>query len=70
MANDNWMEFTVRYVVDYKRRRVTKDQIFSRILEELDKTDGRVAIASTTIQIVETPAFDVRLVEKMKEPTT
>jgi small-conductance mechanosensitive channel len=70
MANDNWMEFTVRYVVDYKRRRVTKDQIFSRILEELDKTEGRVAIASTTIQIVETPAFDVRLMEKMKEPTT
>ena len=70
MANDNWMEFTVRYVVDYKRRRITKDQLFTRILEELDKTDGRVAIASTTIQIVETPAFDVRLMEGMKEPTT
>ena len=66
IANDNWMEFTVRYVVDYKRRRVTKDQFFARILEELDKTDGRVAIASTTIQIVETPAFDVRLMEKMR----
>jgi small-conductance mechanosensitive channel len=70
MANDNWMEFTVRYVVDYKRRRITKDQLFTRILEELDKTDGRVAIASTTIQIVETPAFDVRLMGRMKEPTT
>jgi small-conductance mechanosensitive channel len=70
MANDNWMEFTVRYVVDYKRRRITKDQLFTRVLEELDKTDGRVAIASTTIQIVETPALDVRLMEKMKEPTT
>jgi small-conductance mechanosensitive channel len=69
IANDNWMEFTVRYVTDYKRRRITKDQLFTRILEELDKTDDRVAIASTTIQIVETPAFDVRLVEKMKEPT-
>jgi small-conductance mechanosensitive channel len=66
IANDNWMEFTVRYVVDYKRRRITKDQIFARILEELDKTGGRVAIASTTIHIVETPAFDVRLIEKMK----
>jgi small-conductance mechanosensitive channel len=70
VANDNWLEFTVRYVVDYKRRRATKDQIFTRILEELDKTDGRVSIASTTIQIVETPAFDVRLMEKMKEPMT
>ena len=63
MANDNWLEFTVRYIVDYKRRRGTKDQLFTRILEELDKTDGRIAIASMTIQIVETPAFDVRLRE-------
>jgi small-conductance mechanosensitive channel len=70
MANDNWVEFTVRYVVDYKRRRITKDQLFTRILEELDKTDGRVAVASTTIQIVEMPAFDVRLMERVKEPTT
>jgi small-conductance mechanosensitive channel len=69
IANDNWMEFTARYVVDYKRRRVTKDRIFTRILEELDKTDGRVAIASTTVQIVETPALDVRLMERMKKPT-
>jgi len=61
VTNDNWMEFTVRYVVDYKRRRVTKDRLFARILEELDATGGRVAIASTTIHIVETPAFDVRL---------
>jgi small-conductance mechanosensitive channel len=68
IANDNWMEFTVRYVVDYKKRRITKDQIFTRILEEFDQTDGRVAIASTTIHIVETPAFDVRLVEK-RPPT-
>jgi hypothetical protein len=29
---------------------------------------GPFAIASTTLQIVETPAFDVRLMEKMKEP--
>jgi len=61
VANDNWIEFTLRYVVDYKRRRAIKDELFLRILEELDKTDGRVAIASTTVQLVETPVFDVRL---------
>ena len=61
VANDNWIEFTLRYVVDYKRRRATKDQLFSRILDEIDKTDGRVALASATFQIVETPVLDVRL---------
>jgi small-conductance mechanosensitive channel len=67
VANDNWMEFTVRYVVDYRRRRAVKDRIFSRMLEDLDKTEGRVAIASTTLQLVEMPVFDVRLEGKSNE---
>ena len=62
-ATDNWMEFTLRYVVDYKRRRSTKDRLFTRALEEFDKTGGRAAIASTSseIHLVETPAIDVKL---------
>jgi small-conductance mechanosensitive channel len=63
---DNWVEFTLRYVVDYKERRNTSDRIFTRILEEIDKTDERVSIASTTIQISEGPPIDVRLSEKSK----
>jgi small-conductance mechanosensitive channel len=59
LANDNWMEFTARYVVDYKRRRATKDELFTRILNAIDETHGRVAIASTTIHIVETPVLQV-----------
>ncbi|MEB3177923.1 MAG: mechanosensitive ion channel domain-containing protein [Nostocaceae cyanobacterium] len=61
ILTDNWMEFTVRYVVDYKQRRLTKDQLFTRILDEVTKTDGGVCIASTTIHLVEAPVFDVRL---------
>jgi hypothetical protein len=64
------MEFTVRYVVDYKRRRGTKDRLFTRILEEFDQTDGRVSIASMTVHLVETPVFDVRIREKLKETAT
>jgi small-conductance mechanosensitive channel len=61
VLTDNWMEFTVRYVVDYKKRRFTKDQIFTRILDEFTNTENRVCIASTTIHLVEAPVFDVRL---------
>ncbi len=61
VANDNWMEFTVRYVVNFKARRKTKDQLFTRILDEFEKTDGKVAFASATFQLVEAPTFDVRL---------
>lgn len=68
IANDNWLEFTIRYVVDYKRRRSTKDQLFTHILDEIDQTEGRVAIASTTIHLVETPTFNVRLTEPPRPP--
>lgn len=67
IANDNWMEFTLRYVVDYKRRRGTKDQLFTRILEALDKTDGRVALASATFQLVDPPVFDIRLMNQRND---
>jgi len=68
-ANDNWMEFTLRYVVDYKKRRSTKDKIFTRIIEDLEKTEGVVVIASTTtdITLVKTPQLDVRVGDKSKE---
>ena len=61
VATDNWMEYTVRYVVDCKQRRAVKNKLFTRIVEEVEKTDGRVAIASATFHIVETPPFDVRV---------
>jgi small-conductance mechanosensitive channel len=64
IANDNWMEFTVRYVVDFKRRRSTKDLLFSRILEAFDETGGKVSLASTTVHLVDAPVFNVRFSDK------
>ncbi len=60
-ANDNWAEFTLRYVVDLKKRRAVKDRLFTRILEEFDGTAGKVSLASATFHLVETPVIDVRL---------
>jgi Mechanosensitive ion channel len=59
--NDNWIEFTLRYVVHYQRRRLTKDELFTRILADVDATQGAVGLASATFHLVETPVFDVRL---------
>ncbi|MBL8997722.1 MAG: mechanosensitive ion channel family protein [Gemmatimonadetes bacterium] len=68
IANDNWIEFTVRYVTDFKFRRRTKDRLFTRILEEIDASNGRIAIASATFHLVEAPVFDVRMREAAKGP--
>ena len=67
-ANDNWMEFTLRYVVDYKKRRVTKDLLFTKLLDEIEQTEGRVALASATFHLVETPEIRIKLVESPSEP--
>ena len=48
IANQNWIEFTMRYGVDCKRRRSTKDRLFTRILEEVGKKADRVGIAAST----------------------
>jgi len=61
IANDNWLEFALRYVVDYRKRRFTKDRLFTRILEDVEQTEGRVALASTTFHLVEAPENKVSL---------
>ncbi len=60
-TTDNWIEFTVRYVVDYRKRRWMKDHLFTRILEEVDKSAGRIRLASTTVEMVAGSALDVHL---------
>ena len=68
-ANDNWMEFTIRDAIDDKKRRTTKDQVFTKILEEIDKTNGRIPIASTTLHIVDAPVLDVRVTDRTNKPS-
>ena len=61
--NENWIEFSLRYVVDYKERRGRKHRIFARILEDFEKTEGRVEIASTStdINLTQMPSLKVGL---------
>ncbi|ACB53922.1 unknown [Crocosphaera subtropica ATCC 51142] len=61
IANDNWVEFTIRYVVDYKLRRAKKDELFIRILEEIDKTEGKIKLGSATFELVEAPNLNVNI---------
>ncbi|CAM4192136.1 Small-conductance mechanosensitive channel [Novosphingobium lubricantis] len=51
-ATDNWIAFNVRYIVDYKARRSTRDAIMRTLLEAIDATQGKVRLASTTIELV------------------
>ncbi|MGD9842764.1 MAG: mechanosensitive ion channel family protein, partial [Steroidobacteraceae bacterium] len=61
VANDNWIELTARYVVDYRQRRLTKDAIFRRFLAAVDQSNDRIRLASATFEIVNIPRVDLNM---------
>lgn len=66
IANQNWLEFTLRFVVDFKARRATKDLLFTRILEEIDKTDSKVGIAASTLNIEKLAPLEIRVPDGLR----
>ena len=61
IANDNWVEFTLRYVVKYNKRRATKTELFTKILNQIEATKGEIKFASATFQIVDSAPFNVKV---------
>lgn len=49
--DENWLTYTVRYVTEFKRRRVTKDSLYRKILDRIDASGGAVGIASAAQEI-------------------
>jgi small-conductance mechanosensitive channel len=58
---DNWIEVNVRYITDYKLRRSTKHKLFDSIQKEALQTEGKVVLASATLQLLKIPEVDVRI---------
>ncbi len=61
VITDDWLEFTLRYLVDVKQRRATRDRLSMRILDAFAASGGRVALGSTTVQLVNPDPLPVRL---------
>ncbi len=59
--NDNWIEFNLRYVVDFKKRRGTKHKLYTSIYEKVNATDGAVLLASATYEVTSIPEINVRM---------
>lgn len=56
---DNWMRFNLRYIVDYKKRRITKHLLNEKIAAEINKTNGAVKLASATVEVVRIPSVKI-----------
>jgi hypothetical protein len=48
--DQNWITFTLRYIVDYKSRRSTKDRIYTALLNEIAKYE-EISIATITSEV-------------------
>ncbi|MBJ2172890.1 mechanosensitive ion channel [Aureibaculum sp. A20] len=59
--NDNWIQFNLRYIVDYKKRRGTKDVLNDEIRKEIYLTNGKVMLASTTLELIKIPKLEVAI---------
>ena len=63
---DNWIEFNLRYIVDYKKRRLTKNELFTNIYNIINDTNDKVILASATFELVGIPNLNVKLNDKQQ----
>lgn len=54
--DENWISFTLRYVVDYKARRTTKDKLSTGILKAIRNSEGRLEVGSAAMEITSFPS--------------
>jgi small-conductance mechanosensitive channel len=63
---DNWINFNLRYIVDYKKRRSIHHKLNELIGKRVMGSAGAVALASATIEVVRIP--EIRVDEKRSDP--
>ncbi len=56
---DNWVQFTLRYIVDVRERRVVHDQLSRKILDAVDKEET-ITIASETMTVTGTHKVELQ----------
>lgn len=57
----NCITVTIRYVVDYKNRRRTKDKLFTKILEEVNNSPEYLSIAVSSLEINQSAPFELNI---------
>lgn len=61
VADENWLTFSVRYVVDYRRRPAVRDALWNRALDAIDAAeDVELATASQEVTVAPDSAITVR----------
>ena len=56
---DNWIQFNLRYIVDYKKRRSTKHLLNDLIRKAIEESGGKIMLASATVEVVRIPTLNI-----------
>jgi hypothetical protein len=59
--DDNWAEFALRYVVDYKKRRSTKDRICTDILKLIEESGDQIKLGALPFEVASIPPLDINV---------
>jgi small-conductance mechanosensitive channel len=54
-VNAGSLEFILNYVVDYTKRTTVQDRLFTKIVDEVANSDGRLAWASSGVTVINQP---------------
>ena len=63
---DNWIQFNLRYIVDFKKRRYIKHLLNDKIRVEIEKTNGKIILASATVELIKIPDLNINVDSKNK----
>jgi small-conductance mechanosensitive channel len=66
---DNWVQMNLRYIVNYKKRRFTKNLLNEEIGKRIEQSQGKVVLALATLEIVQIPTLHFEK-EKSSEQTS
>lgn len=62
--NENWVAYALRYVVDYKQRRSTKDKICVRVLQAIEQSEGKIRLGAPSFEVASIPPLDINVKDR------
>ncbi|MEN6474259.1 MAG: hypothetical protein ABFD81_09615 [Syntrophaceae bacterium] len=67
VTNDNWAEYTLRYIVDYKKHSAIKDMTCELLLEWIDETHGHIRIGWASRELSAVSDLAVKVLQAQKQ---
>ena len=58
--DENWVKFTIRYTVQFDRRRATKHLLSARVLKAIESSGGAISVAAAAIDLFPKAPLDIR----------